>query len=236
VAADPYWDLGGAGASADALSIWIVQFVGLEIRVSDYIEGRGQVLAHYVTELRSRGYDRALCFLPHDGVNTNSITRLRYRDHLADAGFDVTVIPNQGRGTAMMRIEAVRRLFPQIWFNEKTCEAGIDALGYYHERRDDQRSAGFNRAFDRAYRAHDSHPRSFQRTTVLAVVSWEPPSSAPPRGYAGKSGPLRARFKRRRRWPFHYAAWLMFELWAIMTLTRRNYEQIASASADAHIV
>jgi phage terminase large subunit len=50
VARDPllrirlYWDIGGAGAKADACTIWVVQFVGQEIRVLDYIEGAGQVL------------------------------------------------------------------------------------------------------------------------------------------------------------------------------------------------
>ena len=39
-------------------------------------------------------------------------------------------------------IEAVRRLFPQCWFNEATTEAGIEALGYYHEKKDEQRDVG----------------------------------------------------------------------------------------------
>src|ERR1043165_4491661 len=59
-----------------------------------------------------------------------------------DAEFNVTVVPNQGSGAAAMRIEAVRRLFPQFWFNESTTEAGRDALGYYHERKDEQRDTG----------------------------------------------------------------------------------------------
>jgi phage terminase large subunit len=100
------------------MAIWIVQFVGQEIRVLDYIEGVGQVLAYYVNELHSRGYSKALCYLPHDGMNANAVTGLRYGDHLRDAGFDVTVIPNQGSGAAAMRIEAIRRLFPKVWFNE----------------------------------------------------------------------------------------------------------------------
>jgi phage terminase large subunit len=101
------------------MAIWIVQFVGSEIRVLDYIEGVGQVLAYYVNELRARGWDRTpLCILPHDGVNENNITGKRYEDHLRDAGFEVKVIKNQGKGAAMMRIEAARRLFPRIWFNE----------------------------------------------------------------------------------------------------------------------
>src|SRR5690349_9162761 len=50
VARDPllpirlYWDIGGAGAKADACAIWVVQFVAQEIRVLDYIEGQAQVL------------------------------------------------------------------------------------------------------------------------------------------------------------------------------------------------
>ena len=44
-------------------------------------------------------------------------------------------------GAAMMRIEAARRVFPRCWFNESTTEAGRDALGDYHERKDEDRNA-----------------------------------------------------------------------------------------------
>ncbi len=154
VAADPllpirsFWDLGGSGALADAMAIWIVQFVDQEIRVLDYIEGVGQVLAFYVNELRSRGYAKVEVHLPHDGVNENNITGLKYEDHLRQAGFSVTVIKNQGKGAAAMRIEAVRRLFPKMWFNAETTESGRDALGYYHERKDENRSVGLGPEHD----------------------------------------------------------------------------------------
>lgn len=155
VAADPllrlrgYWDIGGAGAKADAMAIWIVQFVDREIRILDYIEGVGQVLAYYVNEIRSRGWEKALMKLPHDGVNTNNITGKQYKDHLADAGFDVDPpIPNQGPGAAMMRVEAARRIFNRCWFNEKTTEPGRDALGFYHERKDEKRGVGLGPEHD----------------------------------------------------------------------------------------
>jgi phage terminase large subunit len=154
VAADPLlpiravFDLGGSGASADAMAIWITQWVGREIRVLDYIEGVGQVLAYYVNELRSRGWGKAICILPHDGINENNLTGKKYKDHVEEAGFEVVVIKNQGKGAAMMRIEAARRLFPQIWFNETTTEAGRDALGYYHEKRDEQRNMGLGPEHD----------------------------------------------------------------------------------------
>ncbi len=149
LAADPllpikaFFDIGGAGASADAMAIWIVQFVSREIRVLDYIEGVGQVLAYYTNELRSRGWGNVTCVLPHDGVNANNVTGKRYVDHLRDAGFKcLDPIPNQGRGAAMMRVEAVRRLFPRIWFDAAKTESGRDALGYYHERKDEARGVG----------------------------------------------------------------------------------------------
>jgi hypothetical protein len=39
------WDIGGTGIKADACAIWIVQFIGREIRVLDYYEAVGQPLA-----------------------------------------------------------------------------------------------------------------------------------------------------------------------------------------------
>ena len=164
------FDLGGSGARADAMAIWLVQWAGQEIRVLDYIEGIGQVLAHYVNELRSRGYQNAVCILPHDGVNENNITGKRYEDHLRDAGFEVVVVPNQGRGAAAMRIEAVRRIFPRVWFNEATTEAGRDALGYYHERKDETRRVGLGPDHDWSSHAADSFG--------LMAVAYEDPSRA----------------------------------------------------------
>lgn len=176
VAADPllpvraYFDLGGSGASADAMAIWIVQFVGQQILVLDYIEGVGQVLAYYVTELRKRGWDAVLCKLPHDGVNENNITGKRYEDHLRDAGFQVDVIKNQGKGAAMMRIEAVRRIAAKLWFNESTTEGGRDALGYYHEKKDEARNIGLGPEHDWSSHGSDAFG--------LMAVDYEEPRKA----------------------------------------------------------
>lgn len=163
VTADPllplraFIDIGGAGATADAFTIWIVQWVGQEIRILDYYESSGQVLAFHVNWLRSRGYENAILYLPHDGVNTNNITGKRYEDHLRDAGFAVEPpVQNQGRGAAMMRVEALRRLGPQIWWNQDTTEPGRDAIGFYHERRDEQRNIGLGPEHDWSSHAADA--------------------------------------------------------------------------------
>ena len=148
LAADPllskraFFDIGGSGASADAMAIWVAQFVDREIRCLDYIEGQGQPLSYYVQELRARGHGSAEIVLPHDGVNENNVTGKRYEEHWREAGFETRVVKNQGKGAAMMRIEAARRLFPRIWFDKDRTEAGRDALGFYHEKKDEARNVG----------------------------------------------------------------------------------------------
>jgi phage terminase large subunit len=144
-----FWDIGGTGAKADACAIWIAQFVGREIRVLDYYEAVGQPLATHVQWLRDNGWGKAYCFLPHDGATNDKVFDVSYESALRAAQFDVRVIPNQGKGAAKMRIEAARRLFPSIWFNAATTEAGRDALGWYHEKKsDDERNVGLGPEHD----------------------------------------------------------------------------------------
>jgi phage terminase large subunit len=148
VAADPlmtlraYWDIGGTGAKADACAIWIAQFIGTEIRVLDYYEQRGQPLAAHVQWLRDRGYGKAQCVLPHDGAANDKVYQVSYESALRAAGFDARVIPNMGAGAANTRIETVRRVFPSIRFNADTTEGGREALGWYHEKKDEARGIG----------------------------------------------------------------------------------------------
>lgn len=136
------WDIGGTGAKADACAIWIYQNIGNEIRILDHYEAQGQPLAAHVAWLREKGYGKALCILPHDGSTNDKVYDVSFESALRSAEFDVRVVPNQGAGAAKARIEAARRLFPSMRFNEATTEAGRDALGWYHEKRDDKREIG----------------------------------------------------------------------------------------------
>jgi phage terminase large subunit len=175
VAADPlmairlFWDLGGRGQKSDATAIWAAQFIGKEVRVLDYYEAVGQPLSAHVAWLKGHGYgpDRASIWLPHDGEPMNPVADASWRTALEGVGYDVTVIPNQGAGAAMQRIEAVRRLFPAIWFNAATTEAGRDALGWYHEKRDEERQIGLGPNHDWASHCADAFG--------LMAVSYEEP-------------------------------------------------------------
>lgn len=156
VAADPlmtlraFVDIGGTGARADSFAIWIGQFIGREIRVLDYYEAQGQPASTHLEWLRSKNYGENRChiWLPHDGETHDRVHDASYEGFFKQAGFNVTVVPNQGRGAAKMRIEAARRLFPSIWFNEETTTGGRDALGWYHEKKDPDRGIGLGPEHD----------------------------------------------------------------------------------------
>ena len=155
VARDPhlplraFWDIGGTGARADARAIWIAQFVGKEIRVIDYRESQGQELGEDIYWLRENGYERAIMVLPHDGATNDRVYNVSYQSALRGADFQVEVVPNQGKGAAMKRIEAVRRIFPSCWFNKDKVEtSGLLALGHYHEKIDAIRQIGMGPEHD----------------------------------------------------------------------------------------
>lgn len=131
-------------AVADAFVIWIDQWVGREVRVLDHYEAVGQPLEAHADWLRSKGYvpGKVTIVLPHDGAANDKVHKVSYQSAFRDMGYDVVVIPNMGAGAAMRRVEATRRLFPSIWFDESKTESGRDALGWYHEKRDENRDVG----------------------------------------------------------------------------------------------
>jgi phage terminase large subunit len=172
VAADPlmqyraFWDIG----VRDACSIWVAQFVSREVRVLDYYEAEGQPLATHLNWLRDKGYGSALCVLPHDGAQRDKVTADRFEDHIRQAGFSVDTVANAGKGADMKRVEAARRLFPAIWFNEPTTKHGIHCLAAYHEKRDEKRGVGLGPNHDWASHAADAFG--------LMCVAYEEPRAA----------------------------------------------------------
>ncbi len=173
VAIDPllgqraYWDIG----LRDACAIWIVQQRGPELRFVDYYEAEGQDLAAHLNWLRSAGYANAECVLPHDGAKRDPIAAERYEDHIRSAGFAVRTIPNQGKGAAQKRIEAARRLFGQMRFDETRCAKGLKALGWYHEKRNE---GGYGVGPDHDWSSHGADAFG------LAAIDYREPKASKP--------------------------------------------------------
>lgn len=153
-----YADIGGTGAKADNFVFVAAQFVAKEIRVINHYEVQGQPIGSHLDWLRSQGYtpERAQIWLPHDGATHDKVYSVSYESAFKKAGYKVTVVKNQGAGAAMARIESLRNLFPYIWFNEATTKNLIEAIGWYHEKRDEIRNMGLGPDHDWASHSADA--------------------------------------------------------------------------------
>lgn len=163
VRADPnmiyriYVDIGGTGARADAFTMWVCQFIGQKITVLDYYEAVGQPASTHLSWLRNSGYseDKTKVWLPHDGKKQDAVYDASYEKVFIEAGYPVEVVPNQGKGAAKSRIEAARKLFNRMWFDKK-CEPGLEALAWYHEKKDEVRGIGLGPNHDWSSHGADS--------------------------------------------------------------------------------
>jgi len=162
-------DIGGTGARADAFVFWVAQFIGREIRILNYYEVVGQPISAHLAWLREQGYtaDTAQIWLPHDGSTNDRVYDVSYESAFKAAGYTVTVVPNQGKGAAKARIEEGRRLFPVVWMDEDKCAGGIEALGWYHEKKDEIRNIGLGPEHDWSSHGADGFG--------LMCVVYEPP-------------------------------------------------------------
>lgn len=134
-------DIGGTGAKADNFVMWVAQFVGLQIRWLNHYEVQGQPISSHLGWLRQNGYKpgNTKIYLPHDGDKQDAVYDVSYRSAFEGAGYEVEIVPNQGKGAAMLRVEASRRMFPAMWFNAETTEAGRDAISAYAPKKDETR-------------------------------------------------------------------------------------------------
>lgn len=186
VAPDPlmtirlFADIGGTGRRADAFVFWVAQFIGREVRVLDHYEAVGQPLEAHLTWARTQGYtpDRAQVWLPHDGITNDKVFDVNFESAMTRAGYSVTVVPNQGAGAAIARIEALRRLFPSTWWDVERCAAGLEALGFYHEKRDPARDVGLGPE-------HDWSSHSADAAGLLAIVAEDHMATSRPGGATG---------------------------------------------------
>jgi phage terminase large subunit len=128
--------------------------------------------------MRENGYGpgKAQVWLPHDGGTNDRVVDVSFESAFRAAGYSVEVVPNQGAGAAKLRIEASRRRFPSVWFNETSTEAGREALGWYHEKKDEQRGVGLGPE-------HDWSSHGADAFGLMCIVYEEPKSKVAPIKY-----------------------------------------------------
>lgn len=125
VRVDTAWDLG----VGDSTAIWFVQsdYAG-SVRVIDYYEATGEGIPHYAQVLQRKGYVYRTHWAPHDIENREFSTGRTRLETARGLGIGFTVLPRTGLDDG---IHAARMLLPKCAFDEKKCEAGLEALTQY---------------------------------------------------------------------------------------------------------
>ena len=173
-----FCDIGGTGQRADAFTIWMAQFIGKECRVLNYYESVGQPAAAHMEWLRTNGYTarNTTIWLPHDGDTQDKVFDVSYRKAFEASEYAVEVVPNQGKGAAMQRVKAAQRVFPVMWIDEEKTKPGMEAIGWYHEKRDETRNIGLGPEHDWASHGADSFGLM---AVVFESIGAERPASKP---------------------------------------------------------
>jgi len=118
------WDLG----HADATAIILVQVLGSEIRVINYIEDNNRALSDYARELSELPYRWGDDFIPHDGWHTTMQTGQSVAMMLQDLGRKPNKVPTQ---TVEAGIKLAREVFPRAYVDADKCGKLLDALKRY---------------------------------------------------------------------------------------------------------
>ena len=118
------WDLG----EGDASVCWFWQFDGLRRRYIDYYECNREKTSHYISMLRSKGYDYDTVYLPHDSEQNRMNADKTIAGQFRANGFNVDVIPQTKK---KLQIAAGSNVIAASEFDKDKCSVGIEALRNY---------------------------------------------------------------------------------------------------------
>lgn len=158
ITVDTWWDLG----INDRMAIWFTQSVGQELRVIDYYECTGQGFPHYIGKMQEKGYIYGQHTAPHDIEVRELSNGKSRRDTAAALGIRFNVAPKL---LIVDGIDAVRGLFPKVWFDADRCRDGLNALKNYRKQYDEKRKTYLNQPY------HDwsSNAADAFRTLAMAL-------------------------------------------------------------------
>jgi phage terminase large subunit len=129
------WDLG----FTDSTAIWFVQACGAEVHLIDYYEDDSKPLSHYADVLHEKakawgqGFRWGEHFFPHD-VRAHELVIGKSRVQvLNELGIEPMIVPQHN---PLDGVNAVRRIFDRMWFDETNCRRGIEALTLYRREKD----------------------------------------------------------------------------------------------------
>jgi phage terminase large subunit len=128
------WDLG----YNDSTTIVFFQVSGPSIRIIDYYENNKQGLEHYAKVVKDKQYTYGKHIAPHDIAVHDLSTGVSRWKMMHDLG--ITFVRVEGKLPSIDDgIEAVRRILPRCWFDDKSCGKLIKYLENYRQEYDNKR-------------------------------------------------------------------------------------------------
>lgn len=124
-----FWDIG----IGDSTAIWFLQVDGNKLKMVYYYENNGQGFDHYNQKLHEVssmfGFKYVAHFGPHDMANRQWGATLKSTLAIArECGINFRITPKLSKQEG---IEAVRRIFKDVWIHKVYCEHGLEALRHY---------------------------------------------------------------------------------------------------------
>lgn len=144
-----YCDLGWQ----DLTAIWMVQHIAGEVRLIDYIEDAQRPWNDYLKFLQSRPYVYSTLWLPHDAQAKSLGTGRSIEEISRNAGWRVRIVPKLSVADG---INAVRTLFPTLWFDRDNCADGLQSLRHYRYELDPNGQFSRNPLHDQASHGADA--------------------------------------------------------------------------------
>jgi phage terminase large subunit len=174
-----YFDLGWA----DNTSIWFAQHIAGECRLIDFVQDSQRPFSHYVQVLQNRGYVFQTMWLPHDAEAKSLGTGRSIEEMARAAGWRVRIVPKLSVEDG---INAVRTLFPTMWFDATRCADGVQALRHYRYDVDDNGQFSRKPLHDSASHASDALRYCAVAMTEQRRANYGQPAKAPPRLYGDR--------------------------------------------------
>lgn len=153
------WDLG----YGDSCAIIFYQIAGQEIHVIDYYENHGEGLPHYAGVLKDKPYVYGEHYAPHDIDSHAFSSGLSAREVGAELGIKFITLP-----TLKIRIEdgieALRGIFPRLWFDQTKTKGLLKCLENYRKEFDQRLEVYKDRP------RHDKYSHGADAARYLAIA------------------------------------------------------------------
>src|SRR5215469_146579 len=167
-----YFDLGWQ----DLTCIWFAQHIAGEVRLIDYLEDNQRPFGDYLKELQARPYHYGTLWLPHDAEAKSLGTGRSIEENARNAGWRVRLVPKLSVADG---INAVRTLFPNLWFDEHRVADGLQALRHYRYELDPNGQFSRNPLHD--YASHGADALRYVCVAMQEARRAQYPTQPPPR-------------------------------------------------------